>query len=1152
MNPFDFWQSLVRDMPPSGADLTAAIRNLRGLPLGERAAYLGFVLDHADNPDAEIRKAALTALGGARGYEPLRHLVAALDDEDPETRQIAVESLRQSAAAVDATASTLDPNDARWTHALFHENASIRQRAVDPSLPQAGPRWRRNLLASDPEGDISRFVSESCDLGEVYSHEIHAILRQQDLGQISDALARRRLALAKAPAWLQATQEHYDVWRSVLPLFLQITDAETKLHSPNVSRRFFSNFAGIGTTYDETTRSGMLEMLRSVPAEEWPEEWLHAAAVWAPTILLNALDPTFPLERRRNAARVLPYFFPTAKSGYVDPVWLPHFLRADLVRFEDGSLDLFTLGCIIHLFDQDPGKAISELGMVEEIRRAFSARPQESGPLFRKASQCGGLLFNVLTNYATEWPENDADKWEPTLHNAWGFSLPLKPEADFESVLREAAAEEWDLFNRVTLALDDEASCSDLESLLRTTLRVGPVLDDCGVRRKAVQRLTSLLGADGLQVAYPCILSEELDSSLGNSLRPNQFNDLPMRLVKSIVRGVLAAGIVPARDELHLIDWLRVLPLHEPVTQEAYALILSEGISPGARREAKGYLERHASRRRAESRLVQTFAWGVRLGKQLTGKKFRIEMLVSDQLGYTRLRDDVLYITAMPILRGEPNGESIVRGLIVHEYGHHLYHKSPEAMAIWAQADGERLGRLLNLVADEHLERNLRQKNESFGQYLKLLNAYAFQRRQREIPFESLTQSLGPLARQVLVETPLKVARRPDSVVVQNGKLLALLDTSGNSFARFMRALRMGLGNRMGDPKVEAALRLFRGNFRRADMARLYEITKELAAIFGDDVSLLQNFDMDRSLTWTEDETIQAHEDVFSDEVQRQVEQALSASESGRDGRVISRHGGHGMNLGENLEFPRIDEVVKLHHNPAAHAAIADPLKREAAILRSALRQLGIGTRPQRRRTQGRRFDRARTQDLVLKGDPRVLWSREQFRFTDLFLGVAVDCSGSMYGEKMDKARVFATLLAEAVRGMKEVDLRLFGFTHRTIFDAGDARTCAAHDLVALDGNNDAGALWHVYSHALRSKRSAKLLVMISDGLPSDCTVASLRALVARLTRRGCCCAQVAVAPISEICFPHYVLLGDDELSASVRKFAAVTSKLVQKALGGA
>jgi hypothetical protein len=48
----------------------------------------------------------------------------------------------------------------------------------------------------------------------------------------------------------------------------------------------------------------------------------------------------------------------------------------------------------------------------------------------------------------------------------------------------------------------------------------------------------------------------------------------------------------------------------------------------------------------------------------------------------------------------------------------------------------------------------------------------------------------------------------------------------------------------------------------------------------------------------------------------------------------------------------------------------------------------------------------------------------------------------------------------------------------------------------------------------------------------------------------GICCAQVAVAPIAEVCFPNYVLLQGNDVDAAVRRFGAIVASLVRKAIG--
>ncbi|HEY1549053.1 MAG TPA: hypothetical protein VGG28_14615, partial [Kofleriaceae bacterium] len=98
-------------------------------------------------------------------------------------------------------------------------------------------------------------------------------------------------------------------------------------------------------------------------------------------------------------------------------------------------------------------------------------------------------------------------------------------------------------------------------------------------------------------------------------------------------------------------------------------------------------------------------------------------------------------------------------------------------------------------------------------------------------------------------------------------------------------------------------------------------------------------------------------------------------------------------------------------------------------------------------------------------------------------------------------------------------------------------------------GNNDAAALFHAANVALASPRRARVLVMISDGLPTECSVAALRGLVTQLSRRkGIVCAQVAVRPLAEVCFPHYVVL-DGDLEPAVARFGRVIGDLVSRSL---
>ena len=120
----------------------------------------------------------------------------------------------------------------------------------------------------------------------------------------------------------------------------------------------------------------------------------------------------------------------------------------------------------------------------------------------------------------------------------------------------------------------------------------------------------------------------------------------------------------------------------------------------------------------------------------------------------------------------------------------------------------------------------------------------------------------------------------------------------------------------------------------------------------------------------------------------------------------------------------------------------------------------------------------------------------------------------------------------------------------RLYYDTGDATDCGVTGLEADGGNNDAAALFHVANVAAASRRRAKVVVMISDGLPTECSVEAVRGLVTTLTRRrGIVCAQVAVRRLEEEMFPHYLVLDDEHEDIAVARFGRMIGDLARRVL---
>jgi hypothetical protein len=682
---------------------------------------------------------------------------------------------------------------------------------------------------------------------------------------------------------------------------------------------------------------------------------------------------------------------------------------------------------------------------------------------------------------------------------------------------------------------------------------------------EAGEALRRFLEVDGdrplhLRVAAAIWLAENMADHTGLPLLASydgdewkKVVDLLPQVVPLVADAALIGGegVVSEKHLVHVLGHAR--GKLAPEVQSALDLrVLEEASTALARREAASHAVGEMLAYGRLARVAEVFAWGVRRGVELTGRLLRFHMTSKEtDFGHTRLDTSKIFVSALPMLRDETNGQDIVEGLVLHEIGHHVYHRGEVEQALWKRAHAEGIGHLLNLIADEHLERNLRALNPAYGDRLKRLGAYAFQHAPQEIPLATLLASLRGGAARALSATPLDVAFDEASVRLRRGAVIGELDKAGHPLARFARALRLGLGNRHNDPRIAQALALCK-DVRSLDMQGLYDLTRAIADLFGGAVQLAQVFGGPEGLEFGERDDDVFGAGVDDDILQREVERILDPR--GGDRKNREKAGPRDrlcINVNEASEFDRIHKVERVHGDAAAHKTHALAVSRHAARLRSFLDELGLRWVPDRARTSGRALDRTRLRALVTRGDPKILIARRPVRRTDLFLGVVVDCSGSMQaGDNIDRARRFAILVAEAVRPLPGVHARFFGFTDDVIYDAGNAQDCDVVALEAGGGNNDAAALWYAANVALAAPQRAKVLVMLSDGLPTECSVAALRNLVTELTnRRGIVCAQIALRKLEEVCFPHYVVLDDHELDVAVAKFGRMIGDLARRVL---
>ena len=728
--------------------------------------------------------------------------------------------------------------------------------------------------------------------------------------------------------------------------------------------------------------------------------------------------------------------------------------------------------------------------------------------------------------------------------NAVGFERFLGlfgPEDEPDLALRLWTSAQYAAYRWSVRALMARTDGQEIDAL-RGFLRLG------SERPPAIRvEVASALWARKDPFGLPILAARRIEHCLPGATTPRTPVPIPGPGIVEMARAGMLAGEAQVPSEELLNAFVEARSGGETL-QRAALVLLRDCAQESTQWLALKRLPRTAAEDRTLDRLAHAVLWGREQARELLKHDMGVHFIAGDALGWTRLDERSVRVNPLPLLRGERHGFAIVQGLIIHELGHHLYNADEQGVAVWKQAREQHLSRLHNLVCDEHLERNLRARHPTYNTVLKQLAAWAFLHAQTEFDALALVRRCGHRA-TALIPIAMEVARAPGAVRVRGGALFRQLEHERSSFSRFVRALRMGLGNRWGDPKVGQALALFDRNFRTLDNEGLFDITRRLRDIFGHEAGIMDLLDVHDMASGDQSEGLSAGNGMVDAEVQARADEIERLQEAPSPGQSTG-HPRDAINVADTLDFPTIDQVQHLVHDATAHAKLVPRVARPARRLREALLHLGLARVPVRPRIQGYRLDRARLQGALLRRDPRLLVSRRPVRTTDLFVGVCVDCSGSM-ARRIERAREFATLLATACRGLSSVDLRLFGFNGQMLFDAGTAERCAAHALVADGGNNDAAALWHMSKLARRSRRSAKLLVMISDGLPTQCSADALRNLVHRLERGGLACAQIAVARLVEPCFDHYLEVLDTDTDTAARQFGQIVQRLVANTLRG-
>jgi HEAT repeat protein len=575
-----------------------------------------------------------------------------------------------------------------------------------------------------------------------------------------------------------------------------------------------------------------------------------------------------------------------------------------------------------------------------------------------------------------------------------------------------------------------------------------------------------------------------------------------------------------------------------------------------------------------QERIEATHEWARRQGAELLGREVEVVQF-RQGLGRTDARrrssSVEIELTDTPVASLHPHGEEIMRGLIIHELGHHLCDVGVRgAWTMRGIARSEGVGDIYDILLDERMERIMRSRSAEWGLYLDQVASYAFAQNLHHVPLSEYAalvnlppeEVLEGIRQGTLPGTVLRTRKAgQEQEVGLTDKDILSIPGALPPLTAFLSLLRCGFNPEIHpDPKVVEAVKLVPSNLKALPHSELLKLAREIGDLIGRDKQQRQRMRQLKRFIRSRYKLGRMIERLL----QRLAEGGQIAkplprvpAKEEREGPRSSRSpmrlrrrgpklpGGQYFNRGTEHTFPELRQDQRPSFDPSAHAKVVASIRPHIRRLRPYLERLGRREIEEFASLRGQRLDVAQARRVIYSRRPNLLVSAREVSSADTYLGILIDSSGSMAGGKIERAKAFGTLLAESAKGIRGIEGHVNAFDNDTFYLLGDFRRHTTASLRAGGGNNDSGALARAADLALASAMRRKILIMISDGSPAECTFESLKYLVDRLTRRwGIICAQVAVEKLPAIAFPHYVDLSAYPLPEAVTRFGRLIIQL--------
>lgn len=204
--------------------------------------------------------------------------------------------------------------------------------------------------------------------------------------------------------------------------------------------------------------------------------------------------------------------------------------------------------------------------------------------------------------------------------------------------------------------------------------------------------------------------------------------------------------------------------------------------------------------------------------------------------------------------------------------------------------------------------------------------------------------------------------------------------------------------------------------------------------------------------------------------------------------------------------FPACEKTIRLKTDALKMRKLQLLSKRYVQWLRPGFSRIDQVKQMQLKQSAGKSMMNSAVKNFIIYGEPQIFRNfkaEDKEEYSDVHISILLDTSASMQtDDRMLHAKTLVSLFAECFTECPGISTDFYAY-NQNLYLCGDHENYSIAQLEPSGKTNEAAALHHIQKDLEAIARPIKILIVVTDGLPTACSVEAVKWQVAEMEHQG-------------------------------------------------